>query len=765
MENNQIIFPEDIYKKYLMVINGIKFTPREIDVIACVLHGKNTKSIAVFLSTEEKILGDRAIETHILNIRRKIGGCARESIISFIENSNKYPVVRSYYSSLLIQKEFKKSLQEISTLIKPHVQSFIIYFNSKQETDKFIVQQLQINLKHLILNLPIAILQNSLPDASLVTDINKSYIIYVIPNNEEELYKKLAKGNIKNYCIIINKDIETVDGFTLLQNTPNINNNNLFISRCINMIHQKNYYFLFFEVLSTLFPDIDLSNIIAKFQEKYKNINGNFIHDNIHISEQSINEPNSDHNIRKYLWQWKRYYIYIIIVSCIIISCIFTYSKNIEKRNKEVQQITETKLAMQKHTRELLPKFFKDLSIRNLEKEQIEKNYNIVKQFDQVIDKIISKQINEYFDGNKLTSEELVSCIYNLNAIANYYLFKEHDTEKAENILKYAKSLAENYISSRSRLNIDFDKLTVAEIFTEFSLIKDLPEMYAVTVYFLGRGSIYQRKSQLLESAEKYFNLSKYFGKKLDLYIEVLSDINGLGIVKGDRIDIAINNKNYDQAKDSIKECIEIYENVKENNKEYKLDYRPNNYNPETIIPKENLHTITDCSKRIIKLYSKLIKITDDKNKKITYLQAISKQYIGNNKTPGILTTLMRSIKTNEILGRVAADTYNNLGEFLLKLYDENIDFKQFKNDIVNKLSLTDTNDLEVIYQIFDLAKSLSRNTEFTKADAYDGLIKAQERIIRQSNYTDQNKIKEQREKIVEFQKARDLINQELNRK
>ena len=116
MENKENLCPQEICKKYLLTINNIRFTSREIDVIACIMHGKNTKGIANFLSNEDKQLEIRTIESHISNIKRKISTNAREGIINFIEKSDKYKLIQSYYFSLLIQQKFRKVLKEILIL-------------------------------------------------------------------------------------------------------------------------------------------------------------------------------------------------------------------------------------------------------------------------------------------------------------------------------------------------------------------------------------------------------------------------------------------------------------------------------------------------------------------------------------------------------------------------------------------------------------------------------------------------------------------------
>jgi len=42
--------PEDLYTNYLKNIDGINFTRRQIDVIACIISGWNSKGIALRLN-------------------------------------------------------------------------------------------------------------------------------------------------------------------------------------------------------------------------------------------------------------------------------------------------------------------------------------------------------------------------------------------------------------------------------------------------------------------------------------------------------------------------------------------------------------------------------------------------------------------------------------------------------------------------------------------------------------------------------------------
>ena len=61
------------------IINGVKCTPREIDIISCIINGRNTKSTANILGISTK-----TVENHTRNIRYcRIDGRIRvESTIS-----------------------------------------------------------------------------------------------------------------------------------------------------------------------------------------------------------------------------------------------------------------------------------------------------------------------------------------------------------------------------------------------------------------------------------------------------------------------------------------------------------------------------------------------------------------------------------------------------------------------------------------------------------------------------------------------------------
>ena len=57
----------EIYNDHLNILANIKFTSREIDIIACILHNRGEKKIAALL-----LISPRTVGTHIHNIMLNI---------------------------------------------------------------------------------------------------------------------------------------------------------------------------------------------------------------------------------------------------------------------------------------------------------------------------------------------------------------------------------------------------------------------------------------------------------------------------------------------------------------------------------------------------------------------------------------------------------------------------------------------------------------------------------------------------------------------
>jgi DNA-binding CsgD family transcriptional regulator len=96
MQNNLDFFLRDIYSEHLAIIKGIHFTPREIDVIACLVSLRGTSKIASLLG-----ISSYTVLTHTRNIMLKLECNSREGIIDFIERSHKLFFIKN---CLLMQR-------------------------------------------------------------------------------------------------------------------------------------------------------------------------------------------------------------------------------------------------------------------------------------------------------------------------------------------------------------------------------------------------------------------------------------------------------------------------------------------------------------------------------------------------------------------------------------------------------------------------------------------------------------------------------------
>jgi len=89
--SNDPFIKEKIYNEFLQEICGIKLTPREIDIISCVINNRKDKKTAAILS-----ISPRTVTTHVFNIMNKLSYNSRDSIIDFIEKYGKSNHIKEY---------------------------------------------------------------------------------------------------------------------------------------------------------------------------------------------------------------------------------------------------------------------------------------------------------------------------------------------------------------------------------------------------------------------------------------------------------------------------------------------------------------------------------------------------------------------------------------------------------------------------------------------------------------------------------------------
>lgn len=168
-----------LYNEYLQIIGDIKFTFREVDVIACIVNNRGDKKIAYILS-----IAPRTVSVHSYNIMQKLGCNSKEGIIDFVESSNTFKLLRQYYSILLVKSNFDKQLKQIV----PKQRYCILYSsgNNKEQVDFYQ------SVKNHLMVVGIDVLTDSCSDNSIgKNQIIEDYTVIIDDINKDEYYPEI----------------------------------------------------------------------------------------------------------------------------------------------------------------------------------------------------------------------------------------------------------------------------------------------------------------------------------------------------------------------------------------------------------------------------------------------------------------------------------------------------------------------------------------------------------------------------------------------
>ncbi|WPX99664.1 HTH and tetratricopeptide repeat-containing protein (plasmid) [Candidatus Megaera polyxenophila] len=230
---------KEIYNKQLNLIEGIKFTYREIDIIACILHNRGEKKIASLL-----LISPRTVNTHIHNIMLKLGYNSREHVIDFVEKSGKMEVVRQYYLQLLIHSSFKNQLIKIGKIIKEIGITCSITYQQISVEEKEILDQLK-------------------------ECLNLANMILTVSKNKEE-----SKSGL---CVLTYRSIQNqTEGNPIILI---LKKNNNFIhdeSTYLDFSDPEQYYFVIFKLLKKIINKNSVEELIQEFNKEYQAINNSF---------------------------------------------------------------------------------------------------------------------------------------------------------------------------------------------------------------------------------------------------------------------------------------------------------------------------------------------------------------------------------------------------------------------------------------------------------------------------------------------------------
>ncbi|EKE09983.1 MAG: Tetratricopeptide repeat protein, partial [uncultured bacterium] len=259
MQKNNIRLPLEIYSEHLETIRGVNFTHREIDIIACILSGRSAKTIPSFLSISSK-----TVSTHIAKIRAKIGCSSRESIIDFVEKSDKLHLIKNeYYLSLLVQEIFEKQLRKISKGSFSEVPLCHLVYTPTQKNEGSLIHYLESHLKFVGFKTESQIKEEHNIFADFPQEIASSdYILYVMPKELDESFHMGKTIKISNNVVFLCPYKEGHEP----------NSEKLDITQCIDFSSSSNYYLSFFKLLKKLFPNKHIDKLDEEFKEHWKRI-------------------------------------------------------------------------------------------------------------------------------------------------------------------------------------------------------------------------------------------------------------------------------------------------------------------------------------------------------------------------------------------------------------------------------------------------------------------------------------------------------------
>jgi len=270
MQENEVIPTHEIYAEKLTQIRDIKFTPREIDVIACIVNSKRPSEIACFLSISKK-----TVSSYISQINGKIGATSPAQVINFVKESDKFTIIKTeYIPNLYIRIIFEEKLKQFQKIKKESS----LCCESNQQTQKNVrplVAQLKNHLKQSGIHIRGRNTKDYKPIIDLMPDLkskNIDYAIYIMPRDLVNVLK--GDINIKSLKTLVLESSKNSGNIIFFQFEKKIINSISEKSpnhQLILSLERENYYFSFFGLLKIFYPSIGINNLIEEFRKVYKN--------------------------------------------------------------------------------------------------------------------------------------------------------------------------------------------------------------------------------------------------------------------------------------------------------------------------------------------------------------------------------------------------------------------------------------------------------------------------------------------------------------
>jgi DNA-binding CsgD family transcriptional regulator len=287
----------------IQTVNGMKFTPREIDMLASILSGMSAKVMASFLDISVKTL-----EGHVHNLMLKCGCNARESIRALLENSDQVIPLRNHYIRLRLQEIFEKSFKKEQFLLKAKKpKCFLVYSQTKMNTENGLrVLKGYVGFEKFFNQLGIGVSLKPMKDDKSLMHTAKEHFLkqtkqekakqekikqegYYFYFMEESVWSSLEK----ELGDVMEKEVKHI--FFLLLREPGA------LKPYGGSLPKKlfGHFFVWLDILENMFPEINFKEITQAFRSQYDdlleknyqstntNINTNGIQDHINLSSKA----------------------------------------------------------------------------------------------------------------------------------------------------------------------------------------------------------------------------------------------------------------------------------------------------------------------------------------------------------------------------------------------------------------------------------------------------------------------------------------------
>ena len=399
----------ELYTKSLCKIHGYKFTPREIDVIACILHNRGEKKIAFILG-----ISPNTVNTHISNIMNKFGVNSREYIVDFIEKNGKVDCIKKYYFYLLVGNLLKEYLIKIGKLKQCLPTTCSIKYNINIFGNEKILKTLNICLNYT--NISLVHIENNI-------DIHKKSIILI-----EDLML-IDEANLStSIYLLYNK--------TLHNKTKE--------SEYIDFSNHKDFHFSVLELIDKIHDKLNLSKIIKDFTKDYESLS------NSYQNKQKLKSIKSYNMLP--VFTNNRYKILSIIgvITLILATTSVLYRKNLSSYIHNCIYCNKEKKLEIIEINKKFAEYAKIFTANSNTLKARQANYKLLNKVKHLVDYLKNEEILAYYYNPDIEAEELISCTYLLQCLAYHYIYNDHNGKESVRLLHIAQGIIEKYIIKKA---------------------------------------------------------------------------------------------------------------------------------------------------------------------------------------------------------------------------------------------------------------------------------------------------------------------------